>query len=80
MDRLLNDAMGIYYQYPIAVAVGAVILLFLIYKNQKASFKFAILLLVLGAFFYAVTLFGDVFSTGVKNRDQMVHKTQRMMK
>ncbi len=79
LDRLLNDAFGIYHQYPIVVASVAVVLIFLVYKNVKASFKIVLLFLFLAAFFYAISLFGDVFSTGAKNRDQMINKTRKLI-
>ena len=78
-ERFLNDASRLLWQHPILFGVLAVVLLFLVYKNQKASFKLMILLLALAAFFYAVGLFSDVFSTGSKNRDQMINKSRNMI-
>ena len=78
-ERFLNDALTLFWQYPVLFGILAVVLLFIMYKNQKASFKFIILLLVLVAFFYAVGLFSDFFSTGSKNRDQMINKTKNMI-
>ena len=75
-DRLMDYAHSLYNQYPVVIAVIALVLLFVACKKPKESFKFALLLLVMAAFFYAIGLFRDTLSTGTQNKDQMIHKTK----
>lgn len=78
-DSLVSHVINFYHQYPLVVAAITIVLLFVVYKKTKASLKFALLLLVLAAFFYAIGLFSDVFSTGAKNKDQMIQKTRKLI-
>ncbi len=77
-DTIESYAHSLYNQYPAVIAVVALILLVIIYKNPKKSFKFALLLLCIAAFIYTVGLFRDLVSTGTQNKDQMIHKTELM--
>ncbi|MCF6178136.1 MAG: hypothetical protein L3J63_01935 [Geopsychrobacter sp.] len=79
VDNLFNFALNFFHQYPIPVALGALVLCFIVIKSLKASFKLAILLLVLAAFFYAISLFSGVLSTGTKNADQMIQKSRNVI-
>ena len=75
-DSIESYAHSLYSQYPAVAAVVALVLLLIICKNPKKSFKLALLLIFIAAFFYAVGLFRDLVSTGIQNKDQMIHKTK----
>jgi hypothetical protein len=78
-DSLLNSAFNLVHQYSILAAATGVLLLFIAWKNPKATFKFVIFLLFLSAFFYAVSLFSGVTSLGSKNKDQMINQTGKQL-
>ncbi len=79
LENLLNNAHSIFNQYPIVLAVIAIVLLLIAYKNPKESFKFALFLLFIAVLFYAISLFGEALSTGSKNKDQMIYKTKKLV-
>lgn len=79
IDNLLETLLGIFHQYSLLVTFVGVIVLFIVYKNPKASFKFGIFLLFMAAAFYAVSLFSNVFETGSRNKDQMINKTRKLV-
>ncbi|WP_020677544.1 hypothetical protein [Geopsychrobacter electrodiphilus] len=76
LDKLVNRLFGLYHQYPVVLAVVALILLFIAWKNPKSSFKFVLLLLFLAAFFYAVSLFRETLSVGTQNTHQMINNSK----
>jgi integral membrane sensor domain MASE1 len=76
LDKLVNHMLGLYHQYPIILAGVALILLVIVWKNPKSSFKFALLLVFLAAFFYAVSLFRGTLSVGTQNAHQMINKSK----
>jgi len=78
LDSLLESALDLYRQFPLPVALGAIALLFMAIKCLKASLKWGLLLLVLAAFFYAISLFSGVLSTGTRNADQMINKSRNL--
>lgn len=78
-DSLVDDLISFYHQYPLVVAAIAIVLLFVVYKKTKASLKIALLLLFIAAFFYTISLFGDVFSIGAKSKDQMIQKSRKLI-
>ena len=75
-DTIESYAHSLYNQYPVAIAIVVLILLVIIYKSPKKSFKFALLLLCIVAFFYTVGLFRGLVSTGIQNKGQMIHKSK----
>jgi len=74
---LFNQALNFYQQYPLLVVGLAVILLFLIYRNPKESFKFMLFLLVMAAVIYAIGMFGETVNLGADSKQQMIHKTEQ---
>lgn len=77
-DSLIDYAFRWYHQYPVVAAALAILLLIVAYKKPKGSFKFALLLLCIAAFLYAIGLFMDTLSLGTKGKDQMIHKTRSL--
>ena len=75
-ESVINFAVGFYHEYSIVVLVVGVILLVIIYNKPKASFKFAIFMVIMVCVFYTIGLIGDSIKAGSKNKDQMVNKTK----
>ena len=65
-------------RYPYAVAAIAVILLFIVYRKPKESFKFVVFLLFMAAVFYALSLFRDTLSTGTQNAHEGIQKSTNL--
>lgn len=79
IDSLLNLVFGYYHQYPWLAGVLAVLLLLWIWKKPKAFFKFCLLLAVIAAFFYAISLFGGVVSSGGEGTSEVGSKSRKQI-
>ena len=77
-DNLVQYAVGFYHEYSIVVIVIGVVLLIIAYNKPKASFKFAIFIVIMACVLYAVGLFGKSVDIGTKNKDQIINKTKNL--
>jgi multisubunit Na+/H+ antiporter MnhB subunit len=75
---LADYAFDFYRSYPFVVAAIAIVLLFIAYRRPKESFKFALLLLVMAAVFYALGLLRDTLSTGLQNTNEGIQKSKNL--
>lgn len=79
-DILADYSLNFYSNYPLVVVAFAIILLFVVSKKPRESFKFAIFLLFMAAVFYALGLFRDTLSTGTQSTNEGIHNSKNLDK
>jgi hypothetical protein len=76
IDTLLTYGFDLYTDYQILVVVVTLVLLWIAYKNPQKSFKFVLFLVVLAAFFYAISLFRGTVMTGTQNAQELIRNSK----
>jgi len=71
----------LYFQNNKAIALAIIVALCLFgYLKPKQFFKLLMLSLFLGVVLYIVSLLGESTTTGIQQKDQMMHKSEELLK
>ena len=75
LDNIIIIAKNFYYTSPyLALAIGAALLLFVLFK-PKAALKTIGVLLILALLIYSFSFLGNSASTGMHSKKQMINQT-----
>jgi hypothetical protein len=71
--------MGINFlqSHPIAVIILVVGLVIVSTAKPKDVYKFIVFAVIMGVILYIISQFGEIASTGLKQKDEMIHQTQK---
>ena len=76
LEDQLRNALTFLQANPIIAAVIAAIVLLLFYSRPKDMFRLVIFCVFMAVVFYFITLIAGTLSTGSKQKDQMIYKSQ----
>ena len=71
--------MGINFlqSHPIAVIILVVGLVIVSTAKPKDVYKFIVFAVIMGVILYIISQFGEIASSGLKQKDEMIHQTQK---
>ena len=76
LEEQLKNTLVLLQDNPIIAAVIVMIVLVLFYSRPKEMFRLVIFCVFMAVVFYFITLIAETLSTGSKQKDQMIHKSQ----
>jgi len=76
-ERLLNTGINFLQSHPIAVIILVVGLVIVSTAKPKDIYKFLVFAVIMGVILYIISQFGETASTGLKQKDEMIHQTQK---
>jgi uncharacterized protein with HEPN domain len=74
LDELIRVATNFYYDQPYIIIILIAVLLILLYLKPKQFFELMVMLFILGAVFYMLSLIGEATFTGLSQKEKIVHK------
>jgi hypothetical protein len=79
IKEIYDIAVGFIHGHTIIVISLVVALGVFIYYKPKAMFKVMILAVGVGLVFYIISLLGESMYEGVQKKEEMIHKTKKMI-
>ena len=76
-EKLLNTSIIFLQNHPIVAIILVVGLIVVFIAKPKGVYKFLIFAVIMGIILYIISQFGNLASTGLKQKDQMIHQTQK---
>ncbi len=76
-ERFLNTGINYFQNHPIAIIILVVGLIIVSTAKPKDIYKFIVFAVIMGVIFYIISQFGETASTGLKQKDEMIHQTQK---
>jgi len=76
LEELIRIGNNFYYDYPYIIIIFIAVLLVFLYLKPKQFLKLMIMLLVLGAVFYILSMIGEATFTGVSQKEKIVNKAR----
>jgi hypothetical protein len=76
-ERLVNTGLNFLQNHPIAVIILVVGLVIVSTAKAKDIYKFLVFAVIMGVILYIISQFGNSASTGLKQKDEMIHQTQK---
>lgn len=76
LEEQLKNSLVLLQDNPIIAAVIVMIVLVLFYSRPKEMFRLVIFCVFMAVVFYFITLIAGTLSTGSKQKDQMIYKSQ----
>ena len=74
-ERFLNTGINFFQNYPIAVIILVVGLVIVSTAKTKDMYKFLVFAIIMGVIIYIISQFGGLTSTGLNQKDEMIHQT-----
>ena len=74
-ERLLNTGSNFLQNHPMEVIILVVGLVIVSTAKPKDIYKFIVFAVIMGVILYIISQFGETASTGLKQKDEMIHQT-----
>ena len=76
-ERLLHTGINYLQGNPIAVIILVVGFVIVLTAKPKDIYKFLVFAVIMGVVFYIISQLGESTSTGLKQKDDMIHQTRK---
>ena len=76
-ERLLNSGISFLQNHPIATILLVVGLVIVSTAKPKDVYKFLVFAIIMGVVLYIISQLGESTSTGLKQKDEMIHQTRK---
>ena len=76
-ERFFNLAVNFLQAYPVLAVILVVGVVIVATAKPKDIYKFLVFAVIMGVVFYVISQLGESTSTGLNQKDEMIHQTRK---